>query len=168
MSKTKNLVLTALSIAIVFVATSVIRVPLAPDGGLVHLGSVALFALSVVFGKWTGAIAGSAGMAMFNLTTEWAVWAPFTFVIRFVMGYIIGYITHMGGSDGGSMRLNLLAVIVSGLWFLPASYVAGAIILSNWAIPVTHIPGNAIQVALMLVLGVPLANLLNRHKKHIM
>ena len=167
MSKTKNLVLTALSIAIVFVATSVIRVPLAPDGGLVHLGSVALFALSVVFGKWTGAVAGSVGMAMFNLTTEWAAWAPFTFVIRFVMGYIIGSIANMGGCDGSNMKLNLLAVIVAGLWFLPASYVAGAIILSNWVIPVTHIPGNAIQIALMFVLGVPLASLLNRHKRHI-
>ncbi|MCL2851968.1 MAG: ECF transporter S component [Defluviitaleaceae bacterium] len=168
MSNVKNLVLTALLVAVVYMATAFINVPLAPDGGLVHLGSVALFAISSVFGKWKGAVAGSLGMAMFNLTSIWVVWAPFTFVIRFVMGYIIGTITHMGGHEGKSLKLNLLAVLAAGLWFIPASYVAGAIILSNWAIPVTHIPGNVTQIVLMLVLGVPLANLLNRHKKHIM
>ena len=166
MSKTKTLVTTALLIAVVYIATY-LRVPLAPDGGLVHLGSVVLFAISVVFGRRMGAVTGSLGMAIFNLTTEWVVWAPFTFVIRFVMGWLIGTIAHMGGNDGKNVKLNILAGLVGGAWFLPASYVAGAIILSNWAIPVTHIPGNATQVVLMLAMGLPLAAILNRHKKHI-
>jgi len=41
-------------------------------------------------------------------------------------------------------------------------------ILSNWAIPVTHIPGNVTQVVLMLALGVPLATVLMKHKRHFM
>ena len=167
MSRTKNLVLTALLIAIVFIATY-FRVPLAPDGGLVHLGSVVLFVVSVVFGRRMGAVTGAVGMALFNLSTEWAVWAPFTFVIRITMGYIIGTIAHMGGKAGRSIKLNIVAALAGGLWFIPASYVAGAIILSNWYIPVTHIPGNVTQVVLMLVLGVPLASVLMKHKRHFM
>jgi len=167
MSRTKNLVLTALLIAIVFIATY-FRVPLAPDGGLVHLGSVALFVISVVFGKRMGAVTGAVGMALFNLSTEWAVWAPFTFVIRITMGYIIGTIAYMGGSEGRNIKLNILAGLVGAAWFIPASYVAGAMILSNWAIPVTHIPGNVTQVVLMLALGVPLATVLMKHKRHFM
>ncbi|MCL2618030.1 MAG: ECF transporter S component [Defluviitaleaceae bacterium] len=167
MSKVRSLVLSSLLIAIVYIATY-FRVPLAPDGGLVHLGSVALFVISVVFGKRMGAVTGSVGMALFNLTTEWVVWAPYTFVIRFVMGYMIGTIAHLGGKNGESMKLNILAVAAAGIWFIPASYVAGALILSNWVIPVTHIPGNATQIVLMAVLGIPLAKLLNRHKRHLL
>ena len=167
MSRTKNLVLTALLIAIVFIATY-FRVPLAPDGGLVHLGSVALFVISVVFGKRMGAITGAVGMALFNLSTEWAVWAPFTFVIRITMGYIIGSIAYMGGNEGRNIKLNILAGLVAAAWFIPASYVAGALILSNWAIPVTHIPGNVTQIVLMLALGLPLASVLMKHKRHFM
>ena len=167
MSRTKNLVLSALLIALVYIATF-LRVPLAPDGGLVHLGSVALFAISVVFGKKIGAITGSVGMAVFNLTTEWAVWAPFTFVIRLVMGWIIGTISHSGGQNGKNIKLNILAALAAGVWFIPSSYIAGAIILNNWVIPVTHLPGNATQVVLMLALGLPLTALLNKHKRHIL
>ena len=167
MSKTKTLVLTALLISIVYIATY-IRVPLAIDGGLVHLGTVVLYAVSVVYGRRMGAVTGSLGMAIFNLTTEWAHWAPFTFVIRIVMGYMIGTIANMGDSDGKSMKLNILAGLAGAAWFLPASYVAGAIIIGDWIAPVYHIVGNVSQIVLMFALGVPLVALLNKHKRHIM
>ena len=107
MNKTRDLVLTAFLIAIVFIATF-IRVPTTPGGGLVHLGSVALFVISAVFGPKKGAIAGALGMALFNLTTEWVMWAPYTFVIRLVMGFIIGSIANIGGRGGKNIYLSIL------------------------------------------------------------
>ena len=91
---TRDLAETSLLIALVFIATRFIniRLPLASTGGLVHLGNTMLFIAAIVFGKRKGAIAGAFGMGLFDLLSEWAIWAPFTFVVRGVMGYIIGSI----------------------------------------------------------------------------
>ena len=108
--KTKDMVETALLTALVFVATSFIniRLPIAANGGLVHLGTVMLVIAAVVFGKEKGAIAGAVGMALFDLSSGWAVWAPFTFIIRGVMGYMIGAISWSNGREGNSFKINFL------------------------------------------------------------
>jgi len=164
--KTKDIVITGLLIAVIYISTAFINFPLpfSPDGGLVHLGTVMLFVISVVFGGTKGAFAGSLGMSLFNLTSPWVVWAPFTFVIRFVMGYVIGYISNYKGAKGQSMGLNYLSLGIAALWFFIGSYIAGAIILGDWVIPVTHIPGNVLQIVLAMSLGMPIISLINDRK----
>ena len=58
---TQELVITALFIAMVYVATWLInvRLPLAGSGGLIHLGNVPLFIGAMLFGRRTGALAGA-------------------------------------------------------------------------------------------------------------
>jgi len=168
MSKTKDLVLTAFLIAIVFIATF-IRVPTTPTGGLVHLGSVALFDISVVFGPKKGAIAGALGMSLFNLTTEWAMWAPYTFVIRLAMGFIIGSVAKLALSGEKptwlKTTLYVAALLAGAAWFIPASYVAQIMIFQvPWEVPVASIPGNLMQIVIALVAGLPLITLINMHK----
>lgn len=65
---TKELVITGLSIALVFVATCFIniRLPIG-QGGLIHLGNVPLFLIAILFGKKIGALAGAFGMGLFDL-----------------------------------------------------------------------------------------------------
>ena len=105
--KTKDMVETSLLTALVFVATAFIniRLPILASGGLVHLGTVMLFIAAIVFGKEKGAIAGAVGMAIFDLSSGWALWAPFTFVIRGIMGYMVGYITWSKNRDGNNLLL---------------------------------------------------------------
>ena len=158
MRKTQDIVQTGLFAALVFLATGSLRVAVMPGGGLIHTGTVILFMVAVVFGPLKGALAGSIGMALFNLTTEWVVWAPYTFVIRFVMGYIIGWIANIRGSQGRDWKLNLLALSVSALWFLPTTYLAKLMIVGpgvDWRLPMAAIPGNVAQLALALVFGLP-------------
>ena len=63
--KTKDLIITSLLISLVFVATFFIniRLPIAANGGLVHLGSAMLFIIAILFGPKKGAMAGAFGMA---------------------------------------------------------------------------------------------------------
>ena len=65
--KTKDLIITSLLISLVFVATFFIniRLPIAANGGLVHLGSAMLFIIAILFGPKKGALAGAFGMALF-------------------------------------------------------------------------------------------------------
>ncbi|MCL1950139.1 MAG: ECF transporter S component [Turicibacter sp.] len=159
MKKVQDLVQTSMFIALVFLATSSVRVPVVPGAGLIHTGTVILFIVACAFGPLKGALAGSLGMALFNLTTEWAVWAPYTFVIRFVMGLIIGSIAYSQGRKGRSWKMNLLALFISALWFLPTTYIAQMMIqgieFGDWRIPLLALPGNLAQLALALVIGLP-------------
>ena len=74
---------TALFIALTYVFTAFvnIRLPIAANGGLIHLGNVPLFIAAILYGRMVGAIAGGVGMALFDLLSGWTLWAPFTLVI---------------------------------------------------------------------------------------
>lgn len=65
----KFITITAVFIALTYVFTAFvnIRLPIAANGGLVHLGNVPLFIGAIIFGKKTGAIAGGVGMGLFDL-----------------------------------------------------------------------------------------------------
>ena len=80
---TKELVLDAMFIALTYVFTAFVnvRLPIAANGGLIHLGNVPLFICAILLGKRTGMLAGAFGMGLFDLLSGWTAWAPFTFVI---------------------------------------------------------------------------------------
>ena len=87
---------TALFIALTYVFTAFvnIRLPIAANGGLIHLGNVPLFIAAILFGRKVGAIVGGVGMALFDLLSGWTLWAPFTLVIVGLMGYVTGLIAE--------------------------------------------------------------------------
>ena len=167
--KTKDMVETALLTALVFVATSFIniRLPIAASGGLVHLGTAMLVIASVVFGKEKGAIAGAVGMAIFDLSSGWALWAPFTFVIRGVMGYILGAISYSNNKNGNNIIINIFAVIISGVWMIGGYYLTEVILYGNWFSPMASIPGDITQIVMALIIGIPMAKILKKYVKYI-
>ena len=63
---TKALVLDAMFIALTYVFTAFVnvRLPIAANGGLIHLGNVPLFICAILLGKRTGMLAGAFGMDM--------------------------------------------------------------------------------------------------------
>ena len=70
----QDLVITALMIALTFGMTFInVRLPIAANGGLVHLGNIPLLIAAVIFGKRTGALAGGIGMALFDLVGGWTL-----------------------------------------------------------------------------------------------
>ncbi|WP_270939806.1 ECF transporter S component [Romboutsia lituseburensis] len=164
---TRDLVETALLIALVFIATRFIniRLPIASSGGLVHLGNTMLFIAAIVFGKKKGAIAGAFGMALFDLLSEWAIWAPFTFVVRGIMGYIIGRIAWSNGKDGNNIITNIIAIVLSGIWMIFGYYITEIILYGNHIKAMASIPGNITQIIIGMIIGIPIAKILKKHIK---
>lgn len=155
--RTKMLVISALFIALTFVATMFIniRLPIMGNGGLIHLGNVPLFLAAFVFGRKTGALAGAFGMGLFDLISGWTAWAPFTFIIVGAMGYVSGLI-------GEKWQVNntlkyTVAVIVACIIKIVGYYFAEVILYHNWIIPLGSIPGNVIQVLVAGVIVIPFA-----------
>lgn len=163
-SKTREMTLTALLVALVFISTKFInfKLPISINGGLVHMGNTMLFMSAIVFGSKKGAAAGAIGMGMFDILSGWAVWAPFTIVIRGIMGYIIGTVANSKGRDGKSFVWNLTGIVIGGLWMLAGYYGAEGLIYGNWITPVTSIPGNILQIVFGAVIGLPLSAALKR------
>ena len=95
-SSVQFLTVTAIFVALTYIFTAFInvRLPIAANGGLIHLGNVPLFIGAIIFGKKTGAIAGGVGMGLFDLLSGWTLWAPFTFVIVGLMGFTVGKLTE--------------------------------------------------------------------------
>lgn len=165
-SKTKDMVISALLIALVFVATKFINIklPLSINGGLIHAGNIMLFLSAIVFGKRKGAIAGAFGMGLFDILSGWLAWAPFTFIVRGLMGYIIGEISWMNNQKGNSLFLNLVAILVGGLWMLVGYYFTEVFLYGNWVAPFTSIPGNITQIVIGGLVGLPLVIALKKTK----
>ncbi|MFR2157098.1 MAG: ECF transporter S component [Evtepia gabavorous] len=136
----KSLAITAICLVLVYVFTAVvnIRLPFAPNGGLIHLGNVPLFVAAILFGKRTGMIAGGIGMALFDLLSGWTLWSPFTLVIVGCMGFVVGR---------SPRRKISPSICWPCCWPAPsrsADYLAEAD-HQNWWCPHLH-PGNLIQV----------------------
>ncbi len=147
---TKDIAITAMSLVLVFVFTYAIniRLPIAANGGLVHLGNVPLFIAAILFGKRTGMIAGGVGMALFDVLSGWTLWAPFTLVIVGLMGWTVGAVTE----KKKSFPRYILALALACAIKIVGYYIAEAIIYSNWIIPVSSIPGNLVQIGVAAVI----------------
>lgn len=161
---TRDLVECALLTALVFIATKFINItlPISMKGGLIHLGTGMLFIASIVFGEKKGAISGAFGMGLFDILSGWAVWAPFTFIIRGIMGYILGKISRMNGNNGNNILINLLAMFVSTIWMIIGYYFSEVILYGNWIQPFTSIPGDVLQGIIGGMIALPIIKGLKR------
>lgn len=151
-SNVQFLVVTAIFIALTYLFTAFInvRLPIAANGGLIHLGNVPLFIGAIIFGKKTGMIAGGVGMGLFDLLSGWTLWAPFTFVIVGLMGYVVGRITEKPSHQKFSWYV--VAIGAALVIKIVGYYIAEAIIYHSLVAPVTSIPGNLVQIGVAAVI----------------
>lgn len=156
-AKTFDLVLTAILSTLVLVSTVFINIKLPiGQGGLIHLGTGALFIVAILFGPKKGALAGAIGMGLFDIFGGWIIWAPTTIVARALQGYIVGKIAWSNGHRGDSVRLNILAAVASTPVMLAVYYIGQGIMYNNWVAPLASIPGDLIQSAVGLLIAIPL------------
>ena len=135
---TRELVIDAMLIALTYIFTAFVnlRLPIAANGGLIHLGNVPLFLAAIIF-----------------LLSGWYLWAPFTFVIVGFMGFTVGAITEKHHGYGW----NALAIAVACVIKVVGYYIAEGFIYGNWIAPATSIPGNLVQIGVAAIIVIPIA-----------
>lgn len=164
----KNIVLIALFIAMVTVTTYIgIPWPFAA-GGYMHLGTLTALIIAIAFGKKHGAMAGGIGMAIFDVFSPYAVWAPATLVVRFIMGYTVGAIAydHKKEKQGTNIFRNLVAIVVGAVIMITGYYLFEAIFLTDFNTALISIYGNLVQftLGLLALIIVPLIKLIDIEK----
>ena len=152
LSSVQFLTITAVFVALTYIFTAFINVklPIAANGGLIHLGNVPLFIGAILFGKKTGAIAGGIGMGLFDLLSGWTLWAPFTLIIVGIMGFTVGKITE--DHKHQNMKWSVIAIAAACVIKVVGYYIAEVIIYGNPLAPVSSIPGNLVQIGTAAVI----------------
>lgn len=159
-SKTKQIALDAMFVALTLVFTAFINIQVPSfggAGGLIHLGNVPLFIAAMIYGKRTGALAGAFGMGLFDILSGWIAWAPCTIITCGLMGFVAGSICER--KKGYFLKvvamLAALAIKIAG-YFVFESFIMG----NGIAAAVKSIPGNIVQVTvaaiIVLIIIVPL------------
>jgi len=87
--------LTKISIftALVFVATMILRVPIAATGGYFNFGESVIYAAALLYGPLVGGLAGGIGAAIAD-AIGYPIFAPGTFIIKLFEGTITGYVGY--------------------------------------------------------------------------
>lgn len=176
---TIDMVLTALMIALVFLAGSVIKIP--SLGGFVHIGDCMVFLSVVVLGKKKGAFASAVGMFLVDALGGYFIWAPFTFIIKGLMAYIAGAIMEKHEYKETIDFINIrtfVAFILAGIFMVLGYFISGTIIASFFTdkagivqgiiFASKDIIGNIIQVVTGMVLAVPLSGIVISAKKRVL
>lgn len=175
--KVIDIVQISLMAALTYIATALINVPSPHVGGIqgvVHLGDTMVFLAAVLIGRKKGAASAAIGMSIFDLLSPYAIWAPFTFIIKGLMAYIAGSIAYRGNYDGNSFWNNLFGFVLGGIWMIGAYYLAG-VAISHFYLNMSlnlcfiqnlvDVPGNIAQVVAGTVIALPLAKILKKSIK---
>lgn len=171
-----NLILTALMIAMVFLAGSIIKIPTV--GGFVQMGDCMVFISAVLLGKKRGAVAAGIGMALVDIAGAYYIWAPFTFVIKAVMAYITGAILEKYKIR--TPFAYIISFIVAAIFMVVGYFLAGAVIaaglsadglaggfIGGLALAAKDIVGNIIQVTTGIIIALPLSAVVLKAKKSV-
>jgi uncharacterized membrane protein len=146
----RNIALTALMGALIFVLTAVPRIPVPATGGYIHLGDVGVTFAACAFGPWVGMTAGGLGTALADLL-GFPQWAVFSLVVHGLQGLAVGWIL--------SRKVNWVTAVeatVAGTLIVVAGYYLAGTILEGPAVAALEVLPNTIQGLSGGLLGLPL------------
>lgn len=164
-SHVQKIVMTAMMMCLVMIATMFIRVPIPGTQGYVHLGDSMVFLSVLILGWKYGAVASAFGGLLADVLGGAAAWAPWTFGIKGIMAVILGLIAmklseRSSVSRGGFLFGEVAGMVLAGIFMVAGYYLAEGVMYGNWVAPVIGIPWNIGQFAVGMVIAVVLATAL--------
>lgn len=159
--KTQKIVVTALFSALVFVATYFLTIPV--QIGYINFGDAFLLLAGVLVGPWGAGICGALGGAIADLASGFAIYAPFTLVVKFVEGVLCGLLFNLlKKRDKLYFAGTFFAFVVSALWMVFGYLITNTILYSFEAALLTVVNDllqAGISVAIATVLFVALSHI---------
>lgn len=159
--KTNNLVMAAMMTCLITVSTMLFKVPIPGTQGYVHLGDAMIFLGVFILGLRNGAIAAAVGSALGDILGGFAVWAPWTVVIKGGMATVaaifIIYAARHCHSAANAFVVQLLGMTLGGVLLTVGYYAAEGIMYGNWAAALLGVPWNIAQFAVGMVIACALA-----------
>lgn len=151
--QTKKLTYTALMMALTFVMTSLVKIPI--PNGYIHLGDGAVLLSAYILGPWGGLIAAGIGSASADYFGGFGAYVLPTFIAKGLMAFIFGYL--MKRFPDKNILFFLFPAIVA---MTVIYYLSETIMYGNLVGPLLNIPFNALQglvgIVIITILHKPL------------
>lgn len=151
--KVKMLVMTALFIALGYVATTVLMVP-SPTGGYMNLGDTVVLLGAYLLGPAYGAVAGGVGPALADLLGGYGIYVPATLVIKALMALSAALLYK--ALQKKSWALVVCGVVAEAIMVVGYCLFDG-FLAGNLAAGMAGIPSNLVQAAFGLAASTLLA-----------
>lgn len=162
-NNTREIILTALMIALIFIGGSILKIP--TFNGVMQFGDCMLLIAAVILDKRKAFIAGAIGMSLVDLSAGYLIWVPFTFVIKGLMAYVTSIIAHKyNKTSKGLLFAFVIGVIISLVGYFIANAIMGGVILKvvsgfNASIiyAAAHFVGDLIPLVVAVIIALPLS-----------
>ncbi|MGV8906155.1 MAG: ECF transporter S component [Acetobacterium sp.] len=156
-TQTKKMTYCALMIAVTFVMTTLIKIPI--PNGYVHLGDGAVLLCAYILGPWGGLVAAALGSAGADYFGGFGAYVLPTFIAKGLMAFIFGYFIERYPNKNKLFFL-FPAVAVMVLVY----YISEIIMYGSLTAPLLNIPFNTLQGLIGIVVALVLYKPLERFR----
>ena len=147
-NKIKELVLAAMGIACVFLATYYIKVPNGIQGYF-NLGDGFILLFGALVNPVYAFIVGGVGSALADIFGGYGIYAIPTLIIKGLEGILVSYFVSKNTGDAK----RYIVYIICSLIMVGGYFVTDAYVNQSWQLSATGIPANIIQGAAGIVIA---------------
>ena len=158
----KDLALLALFMALVAVATMIVRVPIPQTNGYMNLGDSMVLLSGIFFGPGLGFMAGGIGSALADIFGGYYQWAPWTLFIKGCEGMIMGLaVRYLKISTHKVTVTGIVFFVLSCGWMVLGYYVTEVFMYDQKA-ALAEVPANLLQAGGSVILATLLLPLFSK------
>ncbi len=158
----RDIALLALFVALITVATMIIRIPIPQTNGYMNLGDSMVVLAGIFFGPASGFLAGGVGSALADILGGYPQWAGWTLVIKGIEAMMVGIgVKYLKIKSDSISPMIVLCFIVSTAWMVLGYYGAETVMYTQKA-ALAELPANVIQAGGSVVLATLLLPLFSR------
>lgn len=165
-SPVPTIVRAAVMVALVFVVTKIVFVPIsAVPGQIFNAGDIVIFIAAWTFGPAIGGLAGGVGSSLSDALTG-GVYAPFTLIIKGSEGVLAGYFALKGSRRAQVTSWLLAGLAMVGGYFITNAFFIGLIFGADspfnpgLALAIVEVPFDIAQVLAGGIIGGPISRYL--------
>jgi uncharacterized membrane protein len=156
---TKKITFTALMMAIVFITTFFVKIPI--PRGYIHPGDAGVYLSGILLGPYLGFAAAAIGSSFADYFAGYSIYIIPTFLAKGIMAFIVGYFSKKIGDQG--IKKLILPMILAGLLMTLIYYFAEVIMYGSFYSPLVNIPFTIAQFVLGIVISLLLYKPLSRY-----
>lgn len=109
--KLQKLILTALLLALCFVTTMTIQIPIL-GGGYIHPGDGFVLLSGVLLGPGLGFVSAALGSSLADVALGFSAYAPATFIIKGLMALLVGYLVKRDKAKHVILAFSLAEIVM--------------------------------------------------------
>ncbi len=137
----KEIVTASLGMALVFLATWLMKVPNGIQGYF-NLGDGFLLLFASVLNPFLAFMAGGVGSALADIAGGYGMYAIPTLLIKGLEAVLVSWLVFKGRSS-----VRYIAYVLGGLLMVSGYFITDAYINQSWQLSLTGVPANFVQAA---------------------